>query len=87
MPARITIEAGSIYVVNGVPLTLIATRGKGRAYLAVATTSDSVPELLAAAETWREGMEKPIVRHRRIDRNPPAVNDEANPCPPSQASG
>lgn len=88
MPARITIRAGRVCQFSG-PFTLITTKGKDLAYLAVATENDGLidgpEEVLAAAEAWRLEMESPV--RERFDRNPAPVKDISNSCPPSQASG
>lgn len=89
MPARKPIRAGVAYEINGIAFTLITTKGKELAYLAVATESDGLidgpAEVLASAEAWRLEMEAPV--RRRIDTNQSPVKDISNPCPPSQASG
>lgn len=89
MPARVPIRVGKIYDINGIPFTLIITKGKELAYLSVATSRDglidSTADVLEAAEAWRGEMGSPI--RGRIDTNRPPVKDIANPCPPSQASG
>lgn len=88
MPARIPIRAGRVYQFSG-PFTLITTKGKDIAYLAVATENDGLidgpKEVLAAAEAWRQEMESPV--RERFDKVDLSGDYKANSCPPSQASG
>lgn len=87
MPAKVPIRAGKAYSINGIPYTLITTKGKELAYLAIATESDGMidgPEdVLASAEVWREQLNT----HSRFDKSADVDKDGANSCPPLQASG
>jgi hypothetical protein len=88
MPARIPMRTGRVCQFSG-PFTLITTKGKDLAYLAVATENDGLidgpEEVLAAAEAWRLEMESPV--RGRIDKVDLSGDYKANSCPPSQASG
>lgn len=90
MPARIMVRAGKPHLINGIPYTLITTKGTELAYLSVATESDGLidgfDEVIAAAEVWRREMAPPV--RARLDRNVFPDNSTANSCPPlNQASG
>lgn len=72
MAARVPIRAGKVSEINGISYSLITTKGKELAYLAVATERDGLidgPEdVLEAAERWRAEMATPI-RRRIVDKN------------------
>lgn len=89
MPARIPVRAGKPHSINGIPYTLITTKGKDLAYLAVATESDGLidgpEEVLAAAEVWRREMAEPV--RTRFDKAELSDNSTPNSCPPFTASG
>lgn len=85
MPARIAIRAGKGYEINGIPFSLITTKGKELAYLSIATESDGLidghEEVLESAERWRREMEEPV--RTRFDKSGDSDKDSANSCPPS----